>query len=146
MRRPKGGSLGPSAWASAVVAGAVADAAYGLDQVLVLGSELGAQAPHVDIDRAGASVEVVAPDLAEQPGTRIDPPGVLRQEPEQLELLQRQVERPSARGHAKGLGVDRERAQPHHGAVSGAGTAPEHRQAHTELRFGCAWEHALGGD
>src|SRR6478735_11072156 len=45
---------------------AVADVAHGADELLVLGAELGAQASHVDVDRPGASVVVVAPDLLQQ--------------------------------------------------------------------------------
>ena len=48
------------------VGGPVADAPNGLDQVLVLGAELGPQPPDVHVHGARAAVEVVAPDLAQQ--------------------------------------------------------------------------------
>ena len=72
--------------------GHVADAADGLDHRLVLGAELGAQSPHVDVDRADAAVAVIAPHLVHEPGTAERPTGVLHQEVQQFELGQRQTQ------------------------------------------------------
>src|SRR5215216_5819970 len=44
----------------------VADVADRADQRLVLGAELGPEPPHVDVDGAGATEVVVAPDLLQQ--------------------------------------------------------------------------------
>src|SRR5437899_3085116 len=44
----------------------VAHVADGADELLVLRAELGAEATHVHVDRAGAPVVVVAPDLLQQ--------------------------------------------------------------------------------
>ena len=70
-RRPKGSLVG---------ADAVADGADRLDQLLVLGSELRAQAADMDVDGAGAAVEVVSPHLAQQGGARVDAAGMGCQE------------------------------------------------------------------
>ena len=45
---------------------AVPHRTHGLDQVGVLLAELGAETPHVDINRAGTAVVVIAPDPAQQ--------------------------------------------------------------------------------
>src|SRR5687768_5951845 len=74
----------------------VADVAHGADQGLVLGAELGAQPPHVDVDGAGATEIVVAPDLLQQLGAGEDPARVLREVLEELELLVGEVERAPA--------------------------------------------------
>src|SRR5919201_2929853 len=87
--------------------GPIPDASHRLDQMLVLGSELGAKPPDVHDDRPRAPVEVVAPDLAQQRGPGEDPARLLREEPQQLELLERQIERPARGRHAVGLGIDR---------------------------------------
>ena len=50
--------------APAGLAEAVADRPDGLDEVGVLLAELGAEAPDVDVDRAGAAVVLVAPHPA----------------------------------------------------------------------------------
>src|SRR5690349_15958458 len=70
----------------------VADVAHGADQGLVLGAELGAQPPDVDVDRAGAAEVVVTPDLLQQLRAGEDPARVLGEELEQLELLEGEVE------------------------------------------------------
>src|SRR5680860_1341236 len=72
------------------------------DLLLVLGPQLGAQPPHVDVDGAGAAEVVVAPDLLQQLGAGEDPAGVLGEVLEQLELLVRQVQQPAA--HPGGVG------------------------------------------
>src|SRR5436190_16183142 len=74
----------------------VADVAHGADQGLVLGAELGAQPPDVDVDRAGAAEVVVTPDLLQQLRTGKDPARMLGEELEQLELLEGEVERAAA--------------------------------------------------
>ena len=76
---------------------AVADVADGADQGLVLGPELGPEAAYVDVDGAGAAEVVVAPDLLQQLVAGEDPAGVLGEVLQQLELLERQVERPRRR-------------------------------------------------
>ena len=100
----------------------------------------------MDVDGARPPVEVVSPDLSEQAGTRVDPPTVLRQEPEQLELLEGQIERTTVGGDPVGLGVDREWSQADDGAVPRAGAAPEHRQPDRELGIRRAREDELVGD
>ena len=59
----------------------------------VLGAELGAQAPNVHVDCPGAPEIVVAPDFLQQLGPGEDPTRVLREVLQQLELLERQIER-----------------------------------------------------
>src|SRR5262245_49401893 len=98
--------------ASLDVRGPVADAADRLDQVLVRRAELGAQAPDVDVHRPGAAVEVVAPDLPHEGRPGEDAPRVLGQEPQQLELLERQVKRRAVEAHAEGARVQRKRHEP----------------------------------
>src|SRR5262245_30773730 len=83
----------------------VADAADGRDHRLVLGAELGPEAADVDVDRAGAAEEVVAPDLLEELGPGRDPAGPGGQEPQQLELLVGQVEGAAAEADLVGDGV-----------------------------------------
>ncbi len=70
----------------------------------MLGAELGPQAPHVHVHRAGTSEVVVAPDLLEQVSPREDPSWVLGEELQQLEFLERQVEGAGAQpGRVGGL-------------------------------------------
>ena len=85
---------------------AVADVADGADQRLVLGAELGAQPPDVDVHRPGAAEVVVSPDLLEQLGAGEDPARVLREVLEELELLERQVQRATAEPGGVGGLVD----------------------------------------
>ncbi len=70
----------------------VAHVAHGADLLLELRPELGPQPPHVDVDRPGASVVVVPPHLLQQLRPGEDPPRVLREVLQQLELLVGQVE------------------------------------------------------
>src|SRR4051794_15961019 len=70
---------------------AIADVAHGADQRLVVGAELGPQPAYVDVDRTRAAEVVVAPDLLQQLLPREDATGVLGEELEQLELLEREV-------------------------------------------------------
>src|SRR5439155_11336146 len=74
------------------VRSAVADAADGLDQVLVLGTELRPEPADVDVDGSRPAVEVVAPHLSEECAAGEHAAGVLRQELQQFELLVREVE------------------------------------------------------
>src|ERR1700735_1084087 len=71
----------------------IADVADRADERLMVGAELGPQAAHVHVDGPGAAEVVVAPHLLEQLGPGKDPARVLGQELQQLELLERQVER-----------------------------------------------------
>ena len=71
---------------------AIADVADRADERLVVGAELGAQTADVDVDRACAAEVVVAPDLLQQLLAGEDPAGVLGEELEELELLEREVE------------------------------------------------------
>src|SRR6185295_5343436 len=80
-----------------------------------------------------ATVEVVPPDLTEQAGTGVDAAGVLREEPQQLELLEGQIEWTAVGRDPVGLGVERQGSQTHDGAIPGAGPATEHRQSDREL-------------
>src|SRR4051794_23030293 len=71
----------------------VADVAHRADERFTLRAELRAQAPYMYVDSAGAAEVVVAPHLLQQLGAGEDPAGVLREVLQQLELLERQVER-----------------------------------------------------
>src|SRR4051812_11276659 len=95
----------------------VAHVPDGADQRLVLGAELGPQPPHVDVDRAGAAEVVVAPDLLQQLGPGEDPARVLGEVLQELELLERQVERLALEPAGVGALVDRQLAGPHHAGV-----------------------------
>ena len=82
----------------------VAHVADGPDQGLVLGAELGPQAAHVHVHRAGTAEVVVTPDLLEQMGPGEHPPWMLGEELQQLELLERQIEGPGSQpGRVGGL-------------------------------------------
>src|SRR5581483_1252810 len=83
------GSLRPRG--TSEVGGSVPDAADRLDQRLVLGAELGPEPADVHVDRPGAPVELVSPDLAQERGAREHPARPRGEEPEQLELLVREV-------------------------------------------------------
>src|SRR4051794_6680584 len=74
----------------------VAHVADGADERLVLRPELRAQPSDVDVDGPGAAEVVVAPDLLEQLLAGEDAARVLGQELEELELLEREVERSPA--------------------------------------------------
>src|SRR5829696_4624890 len=97
----------------------VADATDGGDHRLVLGAELGPEAADVDVHGAGAAEEVVAPDLLEELGPSRDPARPGGQEPQQLELLVGQVERPAAQADLVGDGVDDQVADPDGGVGVG---------------------------
>src|SRR5215217_5446441 len=84
----------------------VAGATDGGDHRLVLGAELGPEAADVDVHGAGAAEEVVAPDLLEELGPGRDPAGPGGQEPQELELLEGQVERPAPEPDLVGNRVD----------------------------------------
>src|SRR5262249_8061535 len=86
----------------------VTDVAYGADQLLVLGAELGPQAPDVYVDGPRAAEEVVAPDLLQQLRPGEHPARVLRKVLEQLELLVGEVERAAAQAGRVGRLVDDE--------------------------------------
>ena len=94
----------------------------------------------MDVDGAGAAEVVVAPHLLEQLLAREHPTGVLRQELEQLELLEGQVEDPAA--HLGGVGrvVDHDLAGPDDvglrvGGLPG-GVEPADRQLDPRLELG----------
>src|SRR5206468_359400 len=84
----------------------VPDVAYGADQRLVLGAELGPQPPDVNVDRAGAAEVVVAPYFLQQLRAGEDPPRVLGEELQQLELLEGEVEHAAAQAGRIGGLVD----------------------------------------
>src|SRR5215469_4622350 len=73
----------------------VAHVADGADQRFVLRAELGAKPPDMDVDSSGTAEVVVAPDLLEQLGSAEHPAWMLRQKLQQLELLERQIQRPA---------------------------------------------------
>src|SRR5690606_26041725 len=70
---------------------AVPDVADGADDLLGI-AELGAQAPHVHVDRAGAAEVVVPPHVAEQLLAGEHPGRVRGEEVQELELLVGQVQ------------------------------------------------------
>src|SRR5436309_4105229 len=74
----------------------VADVADRADEAFALRPELRAQPAYVHVDGAGAAEVVVTPDLLQQLRAGEDPARMLGEELEQLELLERQVERPAA--------------------------------------------------
>src|SRR5690242_19802930 len=86
----------------------VAHVAYRTDQRLVLGAELGPQPPHVHVHRPGAAEVVIAPHLLQQVGPGEDPAGMLCEEFQQLELLEREIQHPAAQPRAVGGLVDGE--------------------------------------
>ncbi len=59
---------------------AISDVSYRADVRLVLDAELGPQPAYVDVDRPGAAVIVVAPDLLQQLGAREHATGMLSEE------------------------------------------------------------------
>jgi MFS family permease len=89
---------------------AVADVADGTDEGLVLDAELGAQAAHVDVDRPGAAVVVVAPHVGQQGLAGEHAPGLLGEVLQQLELGVGQVEGVAVEGGRVGGLVDDEAA------------------------------------
>src|SRR5690606_30030858 len=93
--------LGLAAWA-VVGDEAVADVADRSYEGLVLGAALGAEAADVHVHGAGAAEVVVAPDLLQELRAGEDPARVLGEVLQQLELLEGQVEDPSA--EAGGVG------------------------------------------
>src|SRR5919106_3804039 len=95
------------------VGGPVANPPNRLDQVLVLGAELGAEPPDVHVHRAGAPIEVVPPHFPEELGPGEHSAGVLSQEPQQLELFVRQVQGAGPRRDLVGLHVDGHGPEPH---------------------------------
>src|ERR1700734_1582924 len=68
---------------------AVPDVADGADQGLVLGAELCPKPAYVHVDGPGAAEVVVSPDLLQQLGPGKNPSGVLGQELQQFEFLER---------------------------------------------------------
>ena len=58
----------------------------------MFGAELGPQPPDVDVHRPGAAEVVIAPHLLQQLGPGEDPAGMLGEELEQFELLERQIQ------------------------------------------------------
>src|ERR687897_90226 len=74
----------------------VSDVAHGPDEHLVVGAQLRAQPAHVDVHGPRAAEVVVAPDLLQQLRAGEDAARVLREVLEELELLERQVQRAAA--------------------------------------------------
>src|SRR4029450_1752075 len=89
----------------------------GLDQALVRGSELRAKPADVDVDRPGPAVEVVPPDLPEQSRPGEPPPPAFGEVPQQLELLERQIQGRALDAHAIGAGIERDRPEPDRGLL-----------------------------
>src|SRR6201992_1574102 len=82
----------------------VADVTDGADQGLVLGAQLGPQPPDMHVHRAGAAEVVIDPDLLQQVGAGENAARVLGQKLQQLEFLDREVQRPAAQpGRVGGL-------------------------------------------
>ena len=91
---------------------AVADVAHRPDQCFVLAAELGPEPPDVDIHGPGTAEVVIPPHLLEEVRPGEDPPRVLGEELQQLELLEGQVERPAAQPGGVGGFVDGEVTRP----------------------------------
>jgi hypothetical protein len=58
----------------------------------MLGAQLGANTPNVDVHSAAPAVEVVPPHFGQQLGTRAHPADALGQESKQLEFLVGEVQ------------------------------------------------------
>src|ERR671916_2656340 len=98
----------------------VSDVAHGADELFLLRAELGAQPPHMNVDRAGAAEEVVAPHLLQQLGAGEHPAGMLREVLEQLELLVSEVQWPTLEPGGVGGLVDHQLAEHQGAATAGA--------------------------
>src|ERR1700761_72568 len=127
----------------------VADVAHGADQRLVFGAELGPQPPDVHVHRAGAAEVVITPDLLQEVGPGKDPARVLGQELQQLELLEREVERAPAQPGGVGGLVDGQVTGPDLVRRVGGGTtgpaAPRQPQPGLDLgRACCVEDHIVG--
>src|SRR5215831_7300909 len=123
----------------------VADVAHRLDEAAGDGAELGAQAPHVDVDGARAAVVAVAPDLGQELLARVDAAAVLREEAEELELLVRELEPPALDARLVAGGVDDQGF--HLDEIVGAkgrGSPVELPQARVELRGHDGLENEIG--
>ena len=86
-------------------------------------AELRAEPTYVHVDGARAAEVVVAPDLLQQLGAGEDAARVLREELEQLELLEGQVEDAGADAGRVGRLVDADRARADLGGDVGVGRA-----------------------
>src|SRR4029453_3704855 len=71
---------------------AIPDVADRADEILVVNTELGAEAPGVQVYSSGATVVVVAPDFGQQLLAGKHASGVLSEVLEELEFLERQVQ------------------------------------------------------
>src|ERR1700722_3637808 len=107
----------------------VADVPHGADERLVLGAELGPQPPDVDVHRPGAAEVVIAPDLLQEVRPGEYPAGVLREELQQLELLEGEVEHPAAQPRRVGGLVDGQVAGPDLVGRGGGGARGPARRA-----------------
>src|SRR5215469_11810456 len=88
----------------------VSDVPHGADQRLILRAQLGPQPPDVHVDGPGAAEVVVAPDLLKQLRPGEYPARMLRQELQQLELLECEVQRPAVYPSRVGRLVDNQPA------------------------------------
>jgi len=113
--------------------------------VLVLGSELGPEPPDVDVHGPGAAVEVVAPHLAQEGRAGEHAPRVGGEEPEELELLEREVERAAGDRDPEALGVEHEGPQAHR-LLPPARSAAEHREPDPDLGLARPREQQFVGD
>jgi len=104
----------------------------------VLGAELRAQPPDVDVDRPRATEEVVTPDLLKQLRASEDTTGVLREVLEEFELLVGQFERPLLQPRGVGRLVDDELADPQFGVDLSRTAVPRGRQPEPGVHLGGA--------
>src|SRR5215211_9107817 len=128
------------------VRGAVPDAANRLDQPLVGGAELRAEPADVDVDRPRAAVEVVPPDLPEQRRPGEDPAPAFGEVPQQLELLERQIQRRALDAHPIRAGVERDRPEPDRGLLHRPRSPPRDGEPQADLALGGAREQHLVRD
>src|ERR1700682_1225064 len=78
---------------------AVPDAPDGLDQLVLLIAKLLAKVPDVDLDIVGVAEEVIAPHLVENAVAGQDLVGMHHQQPQQVELASRELDRASIPAH-----------------------------------------------
>src|SRR5688572_28043469 len=71
-----------------------------------IGFALGSKPFYVNVERARVSEVVRPPDAIEQGLPTEDPPGVLHQDLEQLELLAREMDELSAHGDFEAFGIE----------------------------------------
>ena len=111
---------------------------------LVVGAQLGAQSPHVNVDRTDAAVAVIAPHLVHEASPRERPPRVLHQEAQQFEFRQRQAEVPPVERSGEAARVKDQFTEPQGAVHRAAPTGDGQSQARLQfVRGGCRRHHVV---